>query len=222
LSSSNGSAGFVELVSTNTWGSNAQTFQMGTTNVVGTSSNPMFFIMTRDTPGPFSPNSRVVFNNTNSFNISGDGTYLAALLTGDGIIQAGNAINVTNGAVLGPFDVNTLGSPTALSGTLTLEAPTVNLNNFALAAQVGYTMPFPVGSAQMPLIFDPQGIPISNNDLLNINSTNVNMSNGMVFLNTATGTPFSPGDYLLIRSTNGFNGITNNTQHGEDKSVSVK
>jgi len=202
-------AGLVQLFSSSNW-PNEQTFRMGTTNIIGTSDHIMFFNLTRENLLPvfLGGNTRVVFENADSFSISGDGSFPSAVLNGSGTIKAGDTINATNGAVLAPFIAETVGTPSAFPGTLTLEAPEINLTDFGLAIQVNY----PPYTTQAPLVTDTDGTLISSNDLLNLVSTDVTMTNGKVFFQTANGTPFTPGDYLVIRSSNGFNGITSNAQ----------
>ncbi|HBT75546.1 MAG TPA: hypothetical protein DEB39_01180, partial [Planctomycetaceae bacterium] len=198
---------------------NPKTYHTGTTNVYGRDLNvsglgAMYLNLARNDD---TTEIRVVFDHTNSFNIDGGGVSQAAILAGDGIIQAGNEINVVNGAVLTPFDLATFGSPAALPETLTLRAPTVNLSDFVLAGQVNYTS----GAVQNPLRFDSQDIPLSNNDLLSIEADTVHLGSGLIYLQTANGTTFTPGDYLVVRSTNGFSGVTTNIQLNALLSVNV-
>ncbi len=195
------SAAMVEL----TGSADRKTYHIGTTNVIGTGTNAMYLNMVR---ADDTTDARVVFEHSDSFNIRGGGSSQAAILAGDGIIQAGNEINIVNGAVLAPFDLSTLGLPGALPETLTLRAPTVNLSDFVLAGHVNYAS----GAVQNPLLFDSQEIPVSNNDLLYIDAETVNLGNGLIYLQTANGTTFTSGDYLIVRSTNGFSDVVTNEQ----------
>ena len=179
------------------------TFQMGTTEVDGSgnSNNDATILTLARLPDPSIP--RVIFN-TNTFSLIGNNSSpIAAVLQGDGIVEASTAINVNSGALM----------PTAVSGpaTLTLDAPVINLTDFSLL--------YKAFSPQTPLDYpggDPNPtIPYSNNDLLNLISTGpVNITGeGRVFLISADGSPFvqGSGDYLLIRSNNGFAGINNDS-----------
>lgn len=172
-------------------GDSTSTYQMGTTNVTGTSANAVGFVLLSSTSSP------IEFKNTNSFSINGNGSFTAAMLAGNGVVQAGNAVNVSNGAVLMPFNGND-------PGTFTLRAQTANLTNFGLL--------YPAFGPQESLISGP--MPTSNNALLNIESgpNPVNMQNGTIFIGTTDGNPFKQGDYLIIRSSGGFAGISNDAQ----------
>ncbi|MCL2102726.1 MAG: autotransporter-associated beta strand repeat-containing protein, partial [Syntrophorhabdaceae bacterium] len=172
----------------------SKTFHMGTTNVTGTWDHTMILDLARDDA---STDPRVHFINTNAFNITGDGVFPSTYLMGDGIVESPlGSINVSGQAGLAPW-VESLVSGNIIftPGTLTLRSPSINLNNFGLLHLVSGPQ-----SALSPL--DAQGIPNSNNSLLNIESgvNAVNLSNGTVYFMTMDGTPFSPGDYLIIRS----------------------
>ncbi|MCL2075117.1 MAG: autotransporter domain-containing protein [Betaproteobacteria bacterium] len=163
-------------------------FAMGTTNVKGDEENIAILSLLRLD----SSKARLTFTNTGTFSVTGDTNPISAVLMGDGIVKA-TVINITDGAALAPTDKSK-------AGTLTLEADTVNLNDFALL----YT----AFGAQEPLdTTHPDSIPISNNDLLYINSNNATLTNGVVYFKTVTGNSFGEGDYLVIRSTNGFSNI---------------
>ena len=170
-------------------------FQMGTTNVTGTWDRAIVLDLGRSAL----TDSRVVFDNTNAFNLRGDGSYPSAYLMGDGIIQAGaGGINVSGQGGLIPWAAFS-GGTILVPSTLTLRSPRVNLDNFGLL--------YMVNGPQSSLSTDGQGIPVSNNSLLNIDSGTVNMSRGTVFFVTTDGVPFTGGDYLVMRSSSGFAGI---------------
>ena len=170
-----------------------KTFHMGTTNVKGTGASPLILTMTRD--NSLAP--RVLFENSGTFNLTGsyhqDGNDLSTVLSGDGIVEA-STVNVTNYGTLLPADMYGT-SPT----TLTLRADTVNLNEFILM--------YRSVSPQMAISIGGDGIPVSNNSLLNIESGDVTLKNGIV----AISTPLTAGDYLVIRSNSGFNNISDDT-----------
>ncbi|MCL2457906.1 MAG: autotransporter-associated beta strand repeat-containing protein [Desulfobulbus sp.] len=168
------------------------TFQMGTTEVSGTNPGDMAFLWLMSNPaGP-----RVTFNNTDMFSLTGnDSSPVSAVLEGDGIVKVTTgAINVTNGTLM-PIAILSDGTPGP--GTLTLDAHEIKLTDFNLL----YTAYGP----QASLSNDSEGIPISNNALLNLKSdSSVDMGNGAVYFVTAYGKQFSPGDYLLIHSNQNF------------------
>ncbi|MCL2790958.1 MAG: autotransporter-associated beta strand repeat-containing protein [Desulfobulbus sp.] len=175
-----------------------QIFHMGTTNVgtdnVSGDEQTILSLMRTDTSNP-----RVTFSNTDAFNLgSGNGFPLSAMLMGDGILTA-NAINVNSGTLAPTF------LPTTAAGTLTLSAPTINLNDFALLYMAYGT--------QGPLTTDTAGIPNSNNTLLNlvVAPGGLNMGNGAVYFITADGSPFAPGDYLVIHANQSFGAYTPST-----------
>ena len=181
------------------FGSTFGTFQMGTTNVVGSAGNISVLFLER-IDSVVSP--RLYFENTGNFNVMGDRTPVSAALIGDGVVKA-NEIHITNGAALAPTDKGA-------AGTLTLDASKVNLSDFVLLYKVN---PTPT-RAQDPLdtITDPGLIPFSNNDLLNIDSDDVTLTNGTVYFRTADGASFMNGEYLVIRSKNGFINISNDVE----------
>jgi hypothetical protein len=184
-------------------------FGMGTTNVFGGQENQTILWLSRFLPDPGNPlllPDRLCFTNTNAFNVMGigkdedpvsaAGSLVSAGLMGDGIVKA-NEINVTRGAALAPVGITSAGRYVA--GTLTLDAPTINLDGFALL----YTAYGP----QEGLTFDSGGIPDSNNTLLNLVVGAVNMDKGMVNFVSAAGSMFGASPLLVIRSDNGFDGI---------------
>jgi autotransporter-associated beta strand protein len=204
---STGPFAFVQFINAN---SIVPTYHMGTATVKGTSAKEILFNLAR---ADVDVDPRVTFSLDGSFTVSGDGTNAAATVAGDGIIDAKGAINVTNGAVLYPYASDlSRSTPTALisaPGTLTLKAPTVTLNNFGLAYYI-------TGVSGQEKITSDGGIPTTNNSLLNIvtgaTKNKATLANGTIFFGTPTGNnPFvKGGDYLIITSDNGFNGIGDN------------
>ena len=179
-----------------------QTFQMGTTEVSGinTGDTAVLWLQRYSNTNP-----RLTFSNTGIFRLTGnDSSPVAAVLMGDGIVTA-NTINVTHGGALMPMALSDLDPAIADPGTLTLRAPTINLTDFSLL--------YRTYASQTALDFSGgDGIPTSNNTLLNLDGT-VNVGSAAVYLVTADGTPFQSGtssDYLLIHSNNGFlvNGVS--------------
>ena len=172
--------------------SNPTTFHMGTTNVAGNGQTILSLIRANGAL------PRVTFTNTGAFNLgNGNGSPLSAVLIGDGIVSA-NVINVNSGT-LAPTTL----LPAVGPGTLTLDAPTINLKDFALL-YMGY-------GTQTALTPGSNGIPDSNNDLLNLKGT-VNLESGIVHFVTADGVPFVQGPFLVIRSDSGFTGITDDIE----------
>ncbi|MDR0233299.1 MAG: autotransporter domain-containing protein [Zoogloeaceae bacterium] len=190
---SSGPIGIVSL-----WSGTGSEYRMGTTNVTGSGANLVSLYLVRDTP----TDDRTVFTNSGAVNIRGDfsgsGSLSSgsALLMGDGIVEA-NSISATRGAILMPMVIN-IAAQDLTPDTLTLRAPTVTLDNFGL----GYIARGPQNS----LTTDAQSIPQSKNSLLNIESGNVTIGNGTIIIDAGSGGTFDQGDYLIIRTTSGFNG----------------
>lgn len=169
-----------------------QTFHMGTTNVYG--SKQTSFTLLRPSGA-----DRVLFTNTDSFNLTGDGSSpVSAMLMGDGMISAGNTITVNRGALAPTSYLNPY---TPIPGTLTLNAPTINLNDFALLYMA-------YGPQTVLSTADTTGIQDSNNTLLYLKGT-VNLGKGNVYFVTDGSSPFAGGPLLVIRSDSGFAGVNN-------------
>ncbi|MCL2000618.1 MAG: autotransporter domain-containing protein, partial [Planctomycetes bacterium] len=181
------------------------TFNMGITNVYGSDERTIVLDLVR-TDGA----SRVEFTN-NTFNIIGNhdlandpvDPYHGAMLRGDGIVMA-NIITVSGGTIMMPAAWNEDGILSNESpGTLTLKAPDISLRDFGLVYLVNGTQdPLPV-----PIPTD--GIPTSNNSLLYLDGTTVKLDNSTgkkntVFFEIAADGTFGWGDYLVIKSKEGF------------------
>ncbi|MCL2878481.1 MAG: autotransporter-associated beta strand repeat-containing protein, partial [Acidobacteria bacterium] len=185
--------GAVELVNMT---SSSQTFNMGTTEVSGSNPGDMALLWLLRLPNTPS-NPRVTFSNTGAFSLTGnDSSPVSAVLMGDGIVTA-DTINVTNGGALMPIGVSATSA--SASGTLTLEAATINLTDFNLLYTAYGPQEALTYSAATPTI------PDSNNSLLNLVG-NTNIDTGAVYFVTADRSSFAPGDYLIISSDTGFGG----------------
>ncbi|MCL2469780.1 MAG: autotransporter-associated beta strand repeat-containing protein [Alphaproteobacteria bacterium] len=134
---------------------------------------------------------------TDRFNLTGSGQlFPAAMLLGDGIINASEEINVTNSGILAPTSFESIEAGNRWSpDTLTLKAPQINLDDFSLL--------YMAYGPQTSLTFGADGVAVSSNDLLNLEGQ-VNLGSGTVYFVTASGSPFAPGDYLVIRSDQSF------------------
>ena len=165
---------------------NSKNYKMGSTSVKGSKNNQAILLLERY------GGQRLEFT-TGKLEITGDGHPASAILMGDGLIKAGT-INVTGGGALAPTNLGN-------TGTLTLEADTINLSNFGLL----YMAYGPQGG----LGDGGNGIPASNNDLLNLISDDVTINNGTVYFRTITDSPIfkANGDYLILRSSSDLNGI---------------
>ena len=189
-------------------------FKMGSTTVQGSEGNLAILLLERYPGG-----DRLNFENEEIFEIKGGGgnASVSAILMGDGIVDA-ETINVTKGAALAPTN---LGGP----GTLTLRGDTINITDFALLYMAYRPQSYAGFLSQDD---EDNDIPTTNNDLLNLDSDNVvTLKNGTVYFRTFTNDPIfkEDGDYLIIRSKEGFNDgntdITSNTLLNAQLSVNV-
>ena len=187
----------------------SNTFEMGTVNVSGTGANRVVLNLYRTTPTGTTANFRVGLK-TDSFNIKGDKDWNtgSVLLAGGGLIDAtGGSINI-DGALLSPDEWLPPAGAVRLHSTLSLKAETITLANFAMLFSANY---YENNRAQDPLnLTAANPIDISNNTLLQLDTggTNkVNISNGTIVVTTIDGNNLEQGDYLVIRTNNGMNGI---------------
>ncbi|MCL2118103.1 MAG: autotransporter domain-containing protein [Planctomycetaceae bacterium] len=186
----------------NFWNDDGATFSMGSTTVQGIADHVLFFDLSRA-----SGFDRVEFVNSGYFHLAGDSLSQpgTVIMMGGAIIDAAT-ISVTDGVILNPddWDISTL-PQTRTPSTLTLKASSsINLSDFVLlyTANAGG-----VGQTQSGLVDDGQLIPMSNNSLLNIISNNVTMVDGLIGVSTLGGDYFTHGDYLIIRTSDGFSNI---------------
>ena len=174
--------------------------RMGSTYAAGIGGQSLFLDMSR-APSPGS--DRIVFEHTDAFVLDGRGHgYGSVVMTGGAAIRAGTGISVVGGAMISPDDWE-YGTNHRSAATLALTAPKVVLSDFGLL----YTADASGGKAQEPLAFDAEGIPASNNSLLDIASGQVLIDNGLIGVTTLGGASFRPGDYLVIRTDQGINGF---------------
>ncbi|MCL1999877.1 MAG: hypothetical protein FWG74_00440, partial [Planctomycetes bacterium] len=179
---------------------NKQTFQMGITNVRGSAANTIVLDLAREKGA-----DRVKFTNTAEFNIIGNDAAgglpaPGAILRGDGIVKVSGdpngTITVSNGAVLMPavWDGE---EETFLPATLTLEAPTIELDNFELVYLVA-------GDQKALIPGEADGIPTSNNSLLYLKGSDGDFKllndGNKISIETLGGDTFHTGDYLIIKS----------------------
>lgn len=194
---SNAAAGRTYLANDNA----ARTWNMGSVSVSGSAEKATLLVLERSDTSAV---GRVRLDVANTFDIHGgdtnntNNTFSEAYLAGDGIVEA-SSITVRDGASLIGLSRNDIGAATN-PATLTLRSNDISLSNFALGAFV---------NAPGGVTGTNDSIQTSSSSLLNLDSANaVNISgNNAISISTLQGTAFHSGDYLLIRSTNGFNGI---------------
>ena len=184
----------------------ADIFHVGSTLLIAERGSFLGLNMVRSDPAT---DSRILFDH---FSDNGDsnGFYVytnkdeygnegAAFVMGGGIIRAATEIEMQNGVMLLPDEFD-LTDGSRIQSTMTLDAPTVLLNNFHLL----YSANADGTQTQKRLTLDKDDVPVSNNTLLNIISDDLTLRNGTIALTTLSGDTFIPGDYLIIRTNNGF------------------
>ena len=192
---------------------NYDRFKMGSTYVKGSEEDFAVFLLGRIPGTPrLEFTNEVIFDIQGDFKPSGGGQHVpvSAVLIGDGIVTA-PVINIKNGAALAPTTFTTVGPE---PGTLTLDGNTITLSNFALL----YMAYEPFSTCDNSLS--------TSNDLLNIITPSkeaLTLNNGTVYFRTWDNDPIFKGDgnYLIIRSNEGFNGINNDVALNNQLTVNV-
>ena len=153
---------------------------------------------------------------TNTFTMEGTGTwdntnYATAMILGGGIIQA-DSINISKNVELTPDDWNLYDPAIQRTiSTMTLRAPTVSLEDFALFYTAAKRN---AGTGSTPISQGADGIWTSPNSLLYIDSNNITLSasgseKNVIAVTTLAGATFEQGDYLLIHTNSTLTGDPN-------------